>query len=377
VNPFKENKEMKHLLYLTPLFFLLCCSKRENASTNSNIENNVTENKVAPELQLEVINSESAGPDLKYEIVDGKAIIIRYSGTAESYTIPATIEGALVSEIKRRAFENCTSLKSIIIGENVTSIGSWAFSGCSGLSSIDIPESVTSIGNLAFDKCVALEAINVEENNNNYSSEEGVLYDSGKTKLVQCPIGKVGELNIERGVKYINDFAFRSCEKITRINFNNEVQLIGNGAFQGCTALNQIFLPESINTIGQMAFYKCENLTDIKIPSKVKSIGAQTFSGSGLRSVEFSLGITSISKGAFFDCKGLARVTIPESIKSIGRGAFSRCANLESVTFLGDAPSASSDAFAGTSPTVYYASGTQGWSDQFSGFDVQERPSQP
>ena len=126
-----------------------------------------------------------------------------------------------------------------------------------------------------------------------------------------------------------------------------------------------------------MAFYKCENLTDIKIPSKVKSIGAQTFSGSGLRSVQFSSGITSISKGAFFDCKGLARVTIPESVKSIGRGAFSRCANLESVTFLGDAPSASSDAFAGTSPTIYYTVGTEGWSEQFSGLNTEETTSQP
>ena len=236
---------------------------------------------------------------------------------------------------------------------------------------------MTSIGNLAFDKCVALEAINVEENNNNYSSEEGVLYDSGKIKLVQCPIGKVGELNVERGVKYINDFAFRSCEKITSINFNNEVQLIGNGAFQGCTALNQIFLPESINTIGQMAFYKCENLTSIELPENIKSIGAQTFSNSGLRTIQFPSGILSISKGAFFDCRELEEIIIPESVQSIGRGAFSRCEKLESVTFLGDAPSASSDAFAGTSPTVYYTSGTQGWSDQFSGLDVQEKPAQP
>ena len=368
---------MKHLLYLTPLFFLLCCSKKADTSPNSNNENKVTEKKVAPELQLEVINSDSAGPDLKYEIVDGKAIIIRYSGTAGSYMIPATIEGAPVSEIKRRAFENCTSLKSVIIGENVVTIGPWAFSGCSGISSIEIPESVTTIGNLAFNKCFALEAINVQENNNSYSSEEGVLYDREKIKLVQCPLGKVGELNVERGVKYINDFAFRSCEQITRINLNNEVQLIGNGAFQGCAALNQISLPESINSIGQMAFYKCENLTSIELPESIKSIGVQAFSNSGLKTIQFSSGITSISKGAFFDCPSLEEITIPESVKSIGRGAFSRCANLKSVTFLGDAPSASSDAFAGTSPTIFFTPGAQGWSDQFSGLDVQERPSQP
>lgn len=259
----------------------------------------------------------------------------------------------------------------------MTTIGKWAFSGCTGITSIEIPEKVELIGNLAFDKCTALESINVSENNDSYSSGEGVLYDIGKTKIVQCPLAKSGDLNVARGVKYIDDFAFRSCTKIDTINLTDEVLMVGNGAFSGCSSLSTVYLPNSITSIGQMAFYNCENLTDIKIPSKVKSIGAQTFSGSGLRSVQFSSGITSISKGAFFDCKGLARVTIPESVKSIGRGAFSRCANLESVTFLGDAPLASSDAFAGTSSTIYYTAGTEAWSEQLSGLNTEETTSQP
>ena len=369
---------MRHLIYLTSLFFVISCSKKkENTTQSGETEKTAALQESSPELELEVVNPNATSPELKYEISGDKVVIIRYTGTADSFTIPDNIEGVPVTEIRARAFENCSSLKSITIGENVTTIGKWAFSGCTGITSIEIPEKVESIGGLAFDKCTALESINVSENNNSYSSEEGVLYDSEKTKIVQCPLGKTGELNVARGVKYIDDFAFRSCAQINTINLSEEVLIVGNGAFSGCSSLATVFLPDSITSIGQMAFYKCENLTDIKIPEKVKLIGAQTFSGSGLRSVQFSSGITSISKGAFFDCKGLAKLTIPESVKSIGRGAFSRCANLESVTFLGNAPSASSDAFAGTSPTVYYTAGTQGWSEQFSGLNTEETPSQP
>mgnify|MGYP001161192086 FL=1 len=378
INIHNQHVIMRYLIYLILISFLVSCSKKEeNTSKSTETEKTVAVQEPTPELQLEVVNPSTPSPELKFEISGNNAVIVRYTGTAENFIIPDEIEGIPVTEIRARAFENCSSLKSITIGGNVTTIGKWAFSGCTGITSIEIPEKVESIGNLAFDKCSALESINVSENNDSYSSEEGVLYDSGKTKIVQCPLGKSGDLNVARGVKYIDDFAFRSCTKINTINLTDEVLMVGNGAFSGCSSLSTVYLPNSITSIGQMAFYKCENLTDIKIPSKVKSIGAQTFSGSGLRSVQFSSGITSISKGAFFDCKGLASVTIPESVKSIGRGAFSRCANLESVTFLGDAPSASSDAFAGTSPTIYYTAGTEGWSEQFSGLNTEETPSQP
>ena len=57
------------------------------------------------------------------------------------------------------AFENCTGLTSITIGNSVTSIGEDAFSGCSGLTSITIPNSVTSIGGGAFSGCVGLTTV--------------------------------------------------------------------------------------------------------------------------------------------------------------------------------------------------------------------------
>ena len=64
----------------------------------------------------------------------------------------------------------------------MTVIGRWAFSGCTGLSSIEIPSGVTSIGELAFDNCSNLESINVGDDNQYYSSEDGVLMIMGRQK---------------------------------------------------------------------------------------------------------------------------------------------------------------------------------------------------
>lgn len=59
----------------------------------------------------------------------------------------------IVTEIRRSAFSNCTTLSSIIIPDGVASIGSYAFCGCKNLTSVTIGSAVTSIGFLAFDNC--------------------------------------------------------------------------------------------------------------------------------------------------------------------------------------------------------------------------------
>lgn len=74
-----------------------------------------------------------------------------YSG---SITIPSTVtyQGRTysVTAIGYNAFENCSGLTAVIIGNSVTSIQYYAFYGCSGLDTVTIPNSVTSIGGSAF-----------------------------------------------------------------------------------------------------------------------------------------------------------------------------------------------------------------------------------
>ena len=72
--------------------------------------------------------------------------------------VPTSLKKVTITggSIGRSAFDNCSSLTSVEIGDSVTGIGNYAFSGCSSLTSVEIPDSVTSIGSSAFSGCSRL-----------------------------------------------------------------------------------------------------------------------------------------------------------------------------------------------------------------------------
>ena len=148
--------------------------------------------------------------------------------------------GNSVTSIGEDAFGHCTGLTAIEIPNSVTSIGDYAFEDCPRLTSVVIPNNVTNIGEAAFAYCTSLTAINVAANNLNYCSVDGVLFNKGKTELIQCPARKTGDYVIPAGVT-----------------------IIGNAAFDYCTDLTSITIPNSVTSIGDYAFKRCEGLTSI------------------------------------------------------------------------------------------------------------------
>ncbi len=161
-----------------------------------------------------------------------------FSGCSSLASI--TIPGSVTS-IGKDAFWNCGGLTSITISDGVTSIGYEAFFGCSSLTSITIPDSVTSIGNGAFYGCRSLTSIDVLENNKNYSSVSGVLFNKDKTEIITYPNGKIN----------------------TSYEIPNSVTSIGQSAFGNCRGLTSITIPDSVTSIGGVAFSWCINLTNI------------------------------------------------------------------------------------------------------------------
>ena len=96
---------------------------------------------------------------LNFSLNDDKSsYTVRCSRFVEpiSIEIPPMYLEKPVTSIGEGAFEDCESLKSIVIPNSVTSIGKRAFSYCSSLTSIVIPDGVTSIGEVAFEGCKSL-----------------------------------------------------------------------------------------------------------------------------------------------------------------------------------------------------------------------------
>jgi hypothetical protein len=89
--------------------------------------------------------------------------------------------------------------------------------------------------------CSSLKEINVDENNEYYSSVNGVLFDKNQTTLIEYPCGS----------------------KTTNYTIPNSVTNISNRAFFDCNKLTSVTIPNSVTTIGEYAFSECENLTDV------------------------------------------------------------------------------------------------------------------
>ncbi len=164
-----------------------------------------------------------------------------------------------VTSIGQHAFDYCTLLTNVTIPDSVTSISVQAFYGCTSLTNVTIPDSVTSIDNSAFYGCTSLTSINVSENNTEYSSIDGVLYNKDKTKLIKMSEGsEIREFNIPDNVTSIGDSAFEGCTLLTSINIPNGVTDIEYDTFDGCRSLTSITIPDSVTSIYDYSFYGCD-----------------------------------------------------------------------------------------------------------------------
>lgn len=139
-----------------------------------------------------------------------------------------------ITVIGSGAFYCCYGLISVTLPKSLTKIGIRAFYYCKALTSVVIPGSVTEIGEGAFSDCENLIEILVDDNNQCYSSIDGVLFNKEITALVQCPASKSGEYIVPVSVIEIDAVAFSNC--------------IG---------LTSVILPESLTEIGRSAFYYC------------------------------------------------------------------------------------------------------------------------
>jgi len=164
--------------------------------------------------------------------------------TSAIYFIPASLKTVTVIDgnILCGAFEKCSNITQIILGDGAKVIGDSAFAYCSGLNSVAIGTGVTSISNSAFYGCSALNRICVSDGNSTYSSDVyGVVYNKAKTHLVIAPQGLQGRYVVADGVTNIFSYAFEYCSELTEIVIPKTVTGIAYAAFNQCTALKDVY----------------------------------------------------------------------------------------------------------------------------------------
>lgn len=150
---------------------------------------------------------------------------------------------------------------------------------------ITIPDSVISIENGIFAACDELTSIIVSENNNSFSSDDGILYNKDKTQIIFVPQAIQGVITIPDSVRHLNSGTFSGRIGLTGVVIGNGVTSIGQ-VFWGCEGLANIMIPDSVTSIGSMAFRYCASLTSITIGNGVTTIGSDAFEGcSALREV--------------------------------------------------------------------------------------------
>jgi uncharacterized repeat protein (TIGR02543 family) len=218
-----------------------------------------------------------------YKSIDGnlytkdEKTLIKYAAgkKADTFIMPNS-----VTTIGKYAFSGCYNLSNIMIGTSVKTIGYYAFYWCykltditipdsvvwleegafhdSGLREITIGKSVAWIGENAFTFCYKLAEINVVEDNANYKSIDGNLYNKSGQKLIFYATGKTADTFImPNTVTTINDYAFAYCSNLTSVTIGNSVETIGNEAFVYCSKLTSITIPNSVTAIGNRAFCGC------------------------------------------------------------------------------------------------------------------------
>lgn len=247
-----------------------------------------------------------------------------------TYTVSYLEDSVKIVQCDKDA-KGVIDIPSEIEGLPVTEVKGGTFIDCKGITSINVPASVEYIHPLVFnaksnfDEESLLESINVDEENQYYSSEDGILFSKDKTEIVCYPPAKkgttyeipetvkvimtafIGNQNLEKITisKNVENtvMAFYHCSKLKEVNIEYGVKEIGLVSFANCSALEKVSIPLSVNTIDAYAFGNCTSLEKIDLSEVWYIEGDKEY-------------------GAFAGCTNLSDITFSENIVFIARNSF-------------------------------------------------------
>lgn len=353
-------------------------------------------NPVAPSKALSCLTllvlalSDPAQAQFTYTTNDGAITITGYTGGAAAVTIPDTIEGYPVTTIGTDAFKFNGQLSSITLPSSLTSIEIGAFSS-TGLKEIVIPDGTTNIGSGVFLNSALINitlpasVVSIGSDTFNSTHVTNVILPSNLASISDGLFGNclsLQSVSIPSSVTSIGSYAFGTCFNLLGISIPNSVANIGDAAFIDNHSLTNVYLPASVLNLGAQVFKTCGSLKAINVDPLNPVYSSRdgvlfdkaqtallTFPPGRTGRYRIPDGVTTIGFEAFFfggefQFPSLTNIIVPGSVTNIGAYAFSRCPDLTTVFFLGNAPVQRGSAIFDRSDaaTIYYLPGTAGWS---------------
>ncbi len=277
--------------------------------------------------------------DYRYTVENQEVTIVGYRGNEEHVVIPESIDGMPVATIEEYAFVGNQNVLSVTIPDTVKEIQGNAFDRCSALESVSLGNGIRAIDFLAFYRCNNLK-YNEYENGYYLGNEENPYI-----ALISVISKDVEAFTIHPDTVVVYGEAFESCSSLRELRFPDGVLSISVFALQGCFSLERIYLSKSLESISALSFDLCGPLYEIVVPEEnlhFKSVNGSLFSKDGTRLIKYAAakedtfyrvpdGTARIDSKAFCDADSLTEVVLPDSVESMGREVFSYCENLNRI----------------------------------------------
>ena len=265
-------KGMAVLCAAAIMFTVAACGKADtgNVTTGGNTEaggQEQTESSMATEPAPAVTDEKvSAAEEFTFAEENGELTITGYTGSANIINVPDSIEGKPVTAIGENAFINNTDITEVVLPDSVLVIEKAAFQQCSNLTTVKLGNNVQEIKTKAF-WMTSLEAIEIPDT----QTVLGAMV-FGHTNLK--------EIIIPASVTEIGEGAF-VCTGIENITVPGTVKTIGYQAFAGCENLKEAVIEEGVEFVDDSAFADCTMLESIYFPMSATEVNEYAVMHSG------------------------------------------------------------------------------------------------
>ena len=204
-----------------------------------------------------------------------------------------------VKKIGASAFQDCSKLTTLNLGQDLQVVGNDAFNGCSNVTKLTFPDATTTIGARAFQNC-----------------------------------SSVTEVSVGKSLKTIGASAFLNCKSFTALLLPDEFTTMGESAFEDCIKLTVAKLGKSLTAVPARAFKNCIALSEMRVPATAKSMGDEAFYNDyTLAVVSMKEGLETIGERVFYNNRGILEFSIPGTVTSIGQNSFYGCTNTSVMSF--------------------------------------------